>query len=282
MLKQSPNRISKDSWAPAPPDADSREQFEGRPKATRLKEVVGVTDVGRRRRNNEDAIAWDTELGLALVSDGVGGNNGGEVASSTAVRSIRGDLRSAMRAGPERFGAGEGAAALVNELARRAHWRILAAAARDPKLHGMGATLAMALLAGDELVVAHVGDSRVYRLRAGKLRQLTRDHLLVDELKARGCMSEQQIRDSRTRNVLSRALGMAGELEIDVTRHALQNDDLYLLCSDGLSGAIGDQVLEGHLNNSRAGLRDLAQSSIELANRVGGHDNVSAVLMRIA
>ncbi len=252
-------------------------------KHGRLRDIAGVSDIGPRRRNNEDAIAWDAELGLALVADGVGGNNGGEVASSTIVRSIKSDLKTALAGDGKRASArsGEYQSAMVHELVRRANQRILAMAARDPKLYGMGATLVVALLVDDGIVVANVGDSRVYRMRDGVLERLTRDHLLVSDMVERGCLSEEQARSSRSRNVLSRALGMSGKLEVDVTRHPLQSGDLYLLCSDGLTGAVSDDELAAHLGNFDVGLRELAQGAVALANRRGGRDNVSAVLMRI-
>ena len=256
----------------------------GTMKHERLKDIAGITDIGPSRSNNEDAIAWDAELGLALVADGIGGNNGGEVASSTVVRSIKSDLQTALNADRARPKArtGDDQAALVQELVRRANQRILSMAARDPKLHGMGATLVIALLTEDAVVIANVGDSRVYRMRGGVLEQLTRDHLLVGDMVERGCMSEEQARNSRSRSFLSRALGMDGKLEIDLALHPVQSGDLYLLCSDGLTGVVSDEELAAHLQNSDAGLRELAQGAVALANRRGGRDNVSAVLMRTA
>lgn len=253
-------------------------------KHRRLKDIAGMTDIGLRRRNNEDAIAWDANLGLALVADGIGGNNGGEVASSTVVRSIKSDLQTALRAdrGRARPRTGDDQAALVQELVRRANQRILSMAARDPKLHGMGATLVIALLTEDRIVIANVGDSRVYRMRGGVLEQLTRDHLLVGDMIERGCLSAEQAQNSHFRNVLSRSLGMDGKLEVDLALHPVESGDLYLLCSDGLTCAVSNDELAAHLRGSDAGLRELLQGAVALANRRGGRDNVSAVLMSIA
>ena len=252
-------------------------------KHKRLKDIAGLTDIGLRRHNNEDAIAWDAELGLALVADGIGGNNGGEVASSTAVRCIKSDLQAALRSEPGEAGhaSERGHAAMVHELVRRANRRILSMAERDPKLYGMGATLAVALLADDRVVIANVGDSRVYRLRGDVFEQLTRDHLLVRELMERGGLSAQEAGKSRRSNVLSRALGMAGDLQLDLVQHPVQSGDVYLLCSDGLTGAIGDGELSSLLRNPDADLRDLARDAVALANSRGGRDNISIVLMRI-
>ena len=200
-------------------------QQEGTMKHWKLKDIAGITDIGPRRRNNEDAIAWDAELGLALVADGIGGANGGEVASSTIVRSIKSDLQTALNSDGARTKprTGDDQAALVQELVRRANQRVLTMAARDHKLHGMGATLVIALLTDDTIVIANVGDSRVYRMRGGVLEQLTRDHLLVGDMIERGCISEAQAQKSHSRNVLSRALGMDGKLEIDLAVHPLES-----------------------------------------------------------
>ena len=253
-------------------------------KHARLKDIAGLTDIGLKRGNNEDAIAWDAALGLALVSDGLGGCNGGEVASLTAVRSIKNDMQAAMRAN----GAGaklrtdDDLVVLVRELIRRANQKILAMAARDPSLQGMGATLAIALLTGDRIAIANVGDSRVYRMRGGNLAQLTRDHLIVNEMIERGYLSAEQAHATQLHNILTRSLGMEGPLEVDIALHPVESGDLYLLCSDGLTGAVSDDELAVHLRDPQAGLRELVHGAVLLANRNGGHDNISAVLMSIA
>ena len=253
-------------------------------KHKRLKDIAGLTDIGLRRHNNEDAIAWDAELGLALVADGIGGNNGGEVASSTAVRSIKSDLQVALHSAAAEAGPASerGRAAMVHELVRRANRRILAMAERDPKLYGMGATLAVALLADDRVVIANVGDSRVYRMRGDGFEQLTRDHLLARELIERGGLPPQPAEKSRCSNILSRALGMAGELQLDLIQHPVQSGDVYLLCTDGLTGAVHDDELAALLREPDADLRDVVHGAVALANRRGGRDNISVVLMRIA
>ena len=253
-------------------------------KHKRLQDIAGVTDIGMRRRNNEDAIAWDAELGLALVADGVGGNNGGEVASSTAVRSIKTDLQIALRAesGDSSPAPAGRHAAMVHELVRRANRKILSMAERDPKLYGMGATLAVALLTEDRMVVANIGDSRVYRMRGEEFSQLTRDHLLASEMVARGSMSAEDAAQSPCRSVLSRALGMDGELQLDLVQHPVESGDVYLLCSDGLTGAVSDNELAALLRHPDSDLRDVAHGAVALANGRGGRDNISVVLMRIA
>ncbi len=253
-------------------------------RSRRLRDITGLTDIGRRRRDNEDAIAWDAQLGLALVADGVGGNNGGKVASSTAARSIKGDLQLALGASAQPAEGDDPKAdvSMVLELVRRAHQRILAAGAREPKLRGMGATLALTLLTGDAVVVANVGDSRVYRLRQGNLEQLTQDHVLATELRERGELTEAQARGSAHASTLTRALGMTGELKVSVERHPVEQEDLYLLCSDGLTRAVSDEELSTLLAGYAGDLREAAQQAVALANRRGGRDNVSVVLLSVA
>ena len=172
-------------------------------------EVGGVTDVGMRRKRNEDAIDWDLKLGLAMVAYGMGGNQGGNVASVTALRSIRNDLRRALvdvpRSG-DRAGTRKVRGSLIVELVRRANQAVRAAAGRDPRLRGMGTTLVMALLGDGYLSVAHVGDSRMYRLREGLLERLTEDHTVVQELLVRGKLAPLAAAVSRNRNVITRAL----------------------------------------------------------------------------
>jgi len=241
-----------------------------------------MTHVGRRRKNNEDAIAWDAELGLALVADGIGGSNAGEVASATAVGSVRSDLRLALQAGASAAVSDADHAGLVRELVHRAHQRVLATAARAPHLCGMATTLVLTLLAGDVVAVASVGDSRVYRMRGAMLERLTRDHLLVADLVASGSLTEEQSQTSSQRNVLTRALGMEGKLEVDIALHPVEPGDLYLLCSDGLTRDIGDDELLALLQEKGAILEDAAHEAVALANRRGGRDNVSVILMRLA
>ena len=253
-------------------------------KHTRLQGIAGLSHVGRRRQNNEDTVAWDSELGLALVADGVGGNKGGEVASLTAARSIQRDLRvalSAAGAAPQCDSHGQ-RGALVHELIRRANQRVRSAAGRDGKLTGMATTVALALLGGDFATIANVGDSRVYRMRGGELQCLTQDHLAATELGARGMLAPDELEHSALRNVLSRALGMDGEVEAELTHHALESGDLYLLCSDGLTRDTNDEEIAEILRSAGQDLRQTAEQAIDLANRRGGRDNVSVILMRIA
>ena len=247
-------------------------------------QIAGVTDVGRVRRRNEDAIEWDVELGLVMVADGMGGSQGGDIASTTALRSIKEDLRRAMadsgRHG-ERAMTRDVRGALAVELVRRANQGVRKSAARDHRLHGMGTTLVMALVGPDFVTSAHVGDSRMYRLRHGKLFRLTEDHSMVQELVHRGQMDERQAAQSRHRNVITRALGISQDVSVDVGHHSWLPGDVFLLCSDGLTNMVPDVDIAAALEEYPADIEAAAHNAVRLANARGGRDNVSVVLLRL-
>jgi PPM family protein phosphatase len=254
------------------------------PACATVVEIAGVTDVGRYRQRNEDAIDWDVKLGVAMVADGMGGNQGGDVASVTALRSIKDDLRRALadsqRHG-ERSRTRDVRGSLVVELVRRANQGVRKSAARDNRLSGMGTTLVMALAGPDFLTVAHVGDSRVYRLRDKNLERLTEDHTMVQELVERGEMDSRQAAMSRHRNVITRALGIAQDVMVDVGHHPIAPGDVFMLCSDGLTGMASDEDIAAALCDRLGNLEAAARNAVALANSRGGRDNISAVLMRI-
>jgi protein phosphatase len=246
-------------------------------------DIAGVSDVGRLRSRNEDAIDWDARLGLAMVADGMGGSRGGDIAAATALRSIREDLRRAL-ADAQRRGSilgREARGSLVAELVRRANRLVRSSAAGDDTLNGMGTTLVLALLGSEFLTVAHVGDSRVYRLRAGVLARLTEDHSMVQEMVDRGQMNRQQAARSRHRNVITRALGIGNDVAVDVAHHSFEPGDIYMLCSDGLTNMASESDISATLTAHAHSLQTAAHNAVNLANARGGRDNVSVVLMRI-
>ena len=209
-------------------------------------EIAGVTDVGRLRKRNEDAIGWDARLGMAMVADGMGGSQGGDIAAATALRSIRDDLRRAFADGErhgERARSRDVRAALVVELVRRANQGVRQSAARDDRLNGMGTTLVLALMGPDFLTAAHVGDSRLYRLRGARLERLTEDHSMVQEMVGRGQMNARQAAMSRHRNVITRALGIARDVTVDVAHHAAVPGDVFMLCTDGLTNMVAEDEI---------------------------------------
>jgi serine/threonine protein phosphatase PrpC len=247
-------------------------------------QIAGVTDVGRVRRRNEDAIDWDRQLGLVMVADGMGGSQGGDIASRTALQSIKDDLRRAV-AERRRQGAlplsREVQGALVAELVRRANQGVRRSAARDNRLLGMGTTLVMALVGPDFVTCAHVGDSRLYRLRGETMLRLTDDHSMVQELVHRGQMNEREAAQSRHRNVITRALGISTDVLVDVEHHAAEPGDLFMLCSDGLTNMLPEAEIAAALVMHANDLQAAAHHAVGLANARGGRDNVSVVLLRI-
>lgn len=245
-------------------------------------EMASRTDPGRVRSANEDAVRFDAGLALAILADGMGGYAAGEVASRMAVDEIFDELASALphlHAEPvsaERTGLHED----MRFAASRANTSIIAAARREPEYEGMGSTLVVAVLMHGVMTVAHLGDSRAYRFRAGSLEQLTRDHCWVDEQIAIGALSVDAILDTRYRNIVTRALGIEDEIELEVHDHEAQLGDIFLLCSDGLTDMLDDAKIAEHLAVSRP-LGETASALVDAANEAGGRDNVSALLVQV-
>ena len=243
-----------------------------------------MSDVGRIRERNEDAIDWDAALGVVMLADGMGGSQAGDVASRTALRSIKDDLRRALadvsRRGP-RANSREVRELLVVELVRRANQGVRKSASRDNRLSGMGTTLVMVLVGPDFLTAAHVGDSRLYRLKEGILSRLTEDHSMVQELVQRGQLNATQAARSRHRNVITRALGKSPDVTVDVAHHDIVAGDVFLLCSDGLTNMLTDAELGATLAAHPGDLEAAACNAVRLANERGGRDNISVVLIRI-
>lgn len=227
-------------------------------------DVAGITDIGKVRARNEDAIGFDAALGLLVVADGMGGHNAGDVASRLAIEHLFAAARE-----------GGGLHAAV----KRANEAILGAA-QDPDRYGMGTTVVAAWLDDDHIEIAHVGDSRLYRLREDGLQLLTRDHSQVQELVDRGILTPAQARVSTRRNFLSRALGTDPEVRIDCARHPLQQGDIFLLCSDGLTNMVEDEELAEALQAMRSA-QSVAERLVALANERGGRDNISVVIARV-
>lgn len=254
------------------------------PPSLPLLEIVGLTDVGKLRDRNEDAIDWDASLGLAMLADGMGGSQAGDVASRTALQSIKDDLRRALadvsRHGPRAY-TREVRGALVVELVRRANQCVRKTASRDNRLSGMGTTVVMVLVGPDYLTAAHVGDSRLYRVRGGNVERLTQDHSMVQELVMRGKMDAAQAARSRHRNVITRALGKSPDVEVDLAHHPVAAGDIFMLCSDGLTNMLSDAELGTVFEANPEDLGAAARDAVWLANERGGRDNISIVLIRI-
>jgi protein phosphatase len=229
-------------------------------------EHAARSDVGREREGNEDSFL---ELpSLFVVADGMGGAQAGEVASRTLV---------------EVFEQAEAAGELPDSLGatvQNANARIYAMATEDLSLQGMGCTATASYVAAGRVTTAHVGDSRLYRLRGESFEQLTEDHSLVGGLVRLGQLTPEEAKVHPQRSVILRAVGVEANVEVDILQHELEPGDVYLACSDGLSGMVRDEVM-GETLGMFEPLETAAEMLIELANAAGGRDNITVVLFRI-
>ena len=244
-------------------------------------EVATATHPGMVRSHNEDSIAADAEIGLAVLADGMGGYNAGEVASGIAVELIRAEMKKILASKRPEDLNGSGAEGLIAEHAIRANTAIYQAAQSQPQYSGMGTTLIVALWHDNQISVGHIGDSRVYRLRGGKLEQVTRDHSLLQEQIDSGMITKEQARHSQNKNLVTRAVGIDPEVEAEVHTYPVQVGDIYVLCSDGLNDMVTDEDIELTLSSLQANLPLAAQQLVQQACDNGGRDNVSVILVRV-
>ena len=240
-------------------------------------EYCSRTDVGRVRTNNEDAVCIDTQTNVFVLADGMGGYLAGEVASHMATTQVCDDMKRWLAELPKPLAIHHVRSALeiCVENANRA---IFDAARKQPQCAGMGTTLVAGVLCGDQLVLAHVGDSRCYRVRAGGLEQLTRDHSWLQQQLDFGLITAQQAAVSTQRNLVTRALGVEASVQVEVSQHPLHSGDLFLLCSDGLSEML-DPADIAALAGSSEPLDDKAIALIAAANANGGRDNITVVFV---
>lgn len=245
---------------------------------------AGATDVGKKRAHNEDSYALVETESLYMVADGMGGHSSGEVASRMAIDTIS-EFFVATSADPEATwpykmdksrGYEENRLVTGVKLANR---RIFEASHRDSRLHGMGTTLVAVLMVRDGCLIAHVGDSRVYRMRAGVLEQLTEDHSLLNDYMKMKTMTEEEIANFPHKNVIVRALGMKETVKVDTVLDVPKPGDIYILCSDGLAGPVSDPEI-ARLTANATDLSASSQSLVDLANEHGGPDNVTVVLCK--
>lgn len=232
---------------------------------------AALSDRGRVRPQNEDSHLADREHDLFAVADGMGGHAAGEVASRLAVEALH---RRVAEGSPE-----VSRADLLRTALEEANRAILERAAREPELAGMGTTLTVLLGGGHAATIAHIGDSRLYRLRGGRLECLTTDHTVVQRYMEAGQISSAEARLHPMRHVLTRALGIDGELEVDIQETEVREKDLFLLCSDGLTGMVDDGDLQAMLCQPLE-LEDAARQLVGAANLRGGEDNITVVLVR--
>jgi PPM family protein phosphatase len=248
-------------------------------------EIVCKTDTGKKREHNEDSVAAEVSLGLAVLADGIGGYQAGEVASAMAVDTVMAAVAAGIgameAADPTNFEANAAETNLIDAAILQANKAIYEAAKTNPKYQGMGTTIVVVLLHDNIISIGHVGDSRLYRLRDNKLELITEDHSLVRELVRKGYYTEEQAREAANKNVVTRALGVDPDLEVEVQEDLALLGDIYLLCSDCLNDMVPDVEIERVLTHYGADLHQTADQLIRLANEMGGKDNISAILLRL-
>lgn len=248
-------------------------------------EVATATDPGMVRSHNEDSIACDAEIGLAVLADGMGGYNAGEVASGIAVAMLTTEMKQGLAEhDPHKVVDGTGepmGAALIRENSAKANAAIYQTAKSQPQYAGMGTTLVVALFFDNRMSVGHIGDSRLYRMRKDELTQVTRDHSLLQEQIDSGMLTKEQARYSQNKNLVTRAVGIDPDVETEIHTYDVEQGDIYLLCSDGLSDMVTDEDIQATLDAMRANLPLAAKQLVQLANDCGGRDNISVILVRI-
>jgi PPM family protein phosphatase len=248
-------------------------------------QIVSATDPGRVRAHNEDCVESRPELGIVVLADGMGGYNAGEVASGMATSLIASGLSAAWTADAlknlDRSAATALAHSRLQDQVAAANTAIFEAAQRDPHCAGMGTTLVVCLFYDDFVSVAHIGDSRLYRMRNDVLEQLTRDHSLLQEQIDAGLISKEDARQSHNKNLVTRALGIDPDVDAEIHTYDVMEGDIYLLCSDGLNDMIEDDEMQMTLIALRSNLELTAQQLVQAANDAGGRDNVSVMLIKV-
>lgn len=248
-------------------------------------DLVGVTDVGQRRDHNEDSIDTDATLGLVALADGMGGYKAGEVASAIAIKMVMDEIREGLpklTTGQIDEETGYSRESLLIESAiLKANDTIYQTAQSQPQCAGMGTTLVTAMFYDDRMTIAHVGDSRLYRLRSENFEQITVDHSLLQELIDKGFYTPEEAKKSLNKNLVTRAMGIDTSVKPDVQEEVVIPEDIYLLCSDGLSDLVEDEQMHSTLSKYGANLQEAAQTLVQMANDNGGKDNISVILARI-
>jgi protein phosphatase len=242
-------------------------------------QFCAMTDPGLARDNNEDSLAFDEPTLTAVLADGMGGYNAGEIASGMATAFIKSELSRWLTE------AGDGAKAREVRRAMEicvdnANRSIFNSANSNAHYAGMGTTLVVGVFRDDRLVLGHIGDSRCYRLRDGLLNQITKDHSLLQEQMDAGLITPEQAATSSIKNLVTRALGVDESVLLEVNEHAVQAGDLYLMCSDGLSDMINDDAIS-EIVSGELPLEQRAKQLIDAANERGGRDNISVLMIEV-
>jgi len=247
---------------------------------------VELTDVGKVREHNEDALDARPDIGLWVLADGMGGYNAGEVASGIAVKTVTDLVSEACKR--ERRADIESTTGLLRQTIilrdaiLRANKVINQTAKSQPQCEGMGTTLVASLFYDNRVSIAHVGDSRMYRLRDNRLEQITMDHSLLQELVDRGFYSREEAQRSANRNYVTRALGVEANVNVEIQEMEVQKGDCFLMCSDGLPDMVEDEDIHLTISTFSKDVRTAGEQLIKLTNDNGGRDNVSVILVRVA
>lgn len=248
-------------------------------------EIVNQSDVGLKRPHNEDSTITDSQNGLVILADGMGGYKAGEVASALAVTDIHNGISSGLKklkkAQTDAQTGFSHESLLIRDTIIRANSSIYSTAQADPQCKGMGTTVVVGLFYDNVLSIAHVGDSRLYRFRNNELQQITRDHSLIQELIDRGLYTEEEAHANTPKNLVTRAMGIEAEVDVDVVEESVIPDDIYLLCSDGLNDMVNDEEIHLTLSKYSVNLVQTAEELVKFANKRGGKDNTSIILVRI-
>ena len=252
---------------------------------TQVLEISSSTDPGMVRSHNEDSVAADAANGLVVLADGMGGYNAGEVASGMATTVIITEMQQVLqKAQPYEVDAKtrqQVGARLVREQVLKANTSIYQAAQSQPQYAGMGTTLVVCLFYDNKVLVAHLGDSRLYLLRDGKFKQVTRDHSLLQEQIDSGLISAEQAKNAQHKNLVTKALGIDPSVEPEIHEYPAKPGDIYLLCSDGLCDMVEDEDIGMAVQTFAANLKMAASHLVQMANDNGGRDNVSVILVRV-
>lgn len=250
-------------------------------------QVVGLTDTGQVRPHNEDYIDFREEPGLVVLADGMGGARAGEVASEIAVNTMISGMMDALEETTqsiEEIAGDDGytvASRLLGENLTAANKTVFQVSQSQPQYSGMGTTVVSVLFYDNAMSIAYVGDSRLYRLRQGDLAQITEDHTMIQDLVKRGFYTPEQAKTAVNKNVLTRAVGVGEEVEVDVLEEATVVGDIYLFCSDGLSDMVEDDQIHEVLLSYQDDLQQACEKLIATANGNGGRDNISVILAKV-
>lgn len=246
-------------------------------------EIAFATDAGLVREYNEDSVATDPALGLVVLADGMGGYRAGDIASRMATATVLGEVRRIVNGDPPPVTASHITfqAQALRQAVTRANSVVFKTSQQETRYRGMGTTLVSCFFHEDRITVAHIGDSRLYRLRGGRMQQITTDHSLLQEQVELGLITAEDAKVSHNRNLVTRALGVDASVELDMREERTAPGDVYLLCSDGLNDLVDDENIELALLTLHENLPLTAEMLVHIANDNGGHDNVSVIVVKV-